>query len=217
MASKYTHAHARHVCMSCLQSFTSSRILHKHERYCLMHEPQQCIYPSGDEAKLAFTRRQYQFLNDFYLVADFKCFLVTSDDGTTSTHVPSAYCVYLVVPHERYRMPPHAYVDNGAGDVMDDFFRYVFDLSKTIDNILSRNIPMRALSDDEQREFDRQSPVTIVERSFRKRTGKRFTTVTSVATISFRHATAAIWHSNHASREFQLTTSAETATPICYR
>jgi len=81
--SKYAHAHARHVCMSCLQSFTSSRVLHEHERYCLMHEPQQCIYPSRDEAKLAFTRRQYQFLYDFYLVANFECFLGTSDDVPT--------------------------------------------------------------------------------------------------------------------------------------
>ena len=87
IASNYVHAHARHVCMSCLQSFTLSRILHEQERYCLMHEPQQCIYPSGDEAKLAFTRRQYQFLNDFYLVADFKCFLVTSDDGLSLIHI----------------------------------------------------------------------------------------------------------------------------------
>jgi len=88
IASNYVHAHARHVCMSYLQSFTS-RVLHEHERYCLMHKPQQCIYPSGDEAKLAFTRRQYLFLYDFYLVADFECFLVPS----TSGHVPSAYCV----------------------------------------------------------------------------------------------------------------------------
>ena len=154
IASNYTHAHARHVCMSCLQSFTASRVLREHERYCLAHEPQQCVYPSGDKAKLSFTRRQYQFLYDFYLVADFECFLVPSDDGTTSTHVPSAYCVYLVTPHERYRMPPHAYVDNGAGDVMENFFRYVFDLSRTIGDILSCNVPMRTLSDDERREFD---------------------------------------------------------------
>jgi len=42
LASKYTHSHARHVCMSCLRSFTSSDVLHDHERYYLMHEPQQC-------------------------------------------------------------------------------------------------------------------------------------------------------------------------------
>jgi len=39
IASKYTHAHARHVCMSCLQSFTSTGILRDHECYCYMHEP----------------------------------------------------------------------------------------------------------------------------------------------------------------------------------
>jgi len=83
ITSNYAHAHARDVCMSCLESFTTSRVLHEHERYCLMHEPQQCIYPSGDEAKLAFTRWQYQFLYDFYLVADFECFLVPSDDERT--------------------------------------------------------------------------------------------------------------------------------------
>ena len=86
-----------------------------------MHELQQCVYPTGVESKLAFTPRQYQFLYDLYLVADFECFLVPSDDGTTTTHIPSAYCVYLLTPHERYRMLPHAYVD--TSNVMSDFFR----------------------------------------------------------------------------------------------
>ena len=156
IASKYTHAHARHVCMSCLQSFTTASVLNEHEHYCLMHQPQQCIYPTGDEAKLAFTRRQYQFLYDFYLVADFECFLVPSLDDDTTMHVPSAYCVYLVTPHERYRMPPHAHVNTADDDdVMSSFFRHVFDMSKTIDNILSHEVPIQALTDDERREFDR--------------------------------------------------------------
>ena len=110
IASKYTHAHDRHVCMSCLQSFMSTGVLRDHKCYCHMHEPQQWMYLTRVESKLAFTRHQYQFLYDFYLVANFECFLVPSDDGTTA-HIPSSYCVYLVTPHERYRMPPHAYVD----------------------------------------------------------------------------------------------------------
>ena len=69
-------------------------------------------------------------------------------------------------------MPPRAYVDNGDGDVMDDFFRYVFDLSKTIDNILSRNIPMRALTDDKQREFDRAVTCRNCGEKFSKENGK---------------------------------------------
>ena len=38
-----------------------------------------CVYLTGVRSKLAFTHHQYQFLYDFYLVADFECFLVPSD------------------------------------------------------------------------------------------------------------------------------------------
>ena len=68
-------------------------------------------------------------------------------------------------------MPPRAYVDNGD-DVMDDFFRYVFDLSKTIDNVLSHNIPMRALTDDERREFNRAVTCRNCREKFSKMNGK---------------------------------------------
>jgi len=153
--------------MSCWQSFMIASILLLHEHYCQMHEPQPCVYPTGDESELSFTRRQYQFLYDFYLMADFVCFLVPSDDGTTSTHVPSAYCVYLVTPHECYHMPPHSHVNTNADDdVISDFFRYIFDLSKMVEDILAHNVSMQALTTTNSTNSFALSSVAIAARSF---------------------------------------------------
>ena len=55
---------------------------------------------------------------------------------------------------------------------MEDFFRYVFDLSKTIGDILSRNIPMRSLSDDERHEFDLAVVCSNCGEEFSKENGK---------------------------------------------
>jgi len=94
------------------------------------------------------------------------------------------------------------------------FFGYVFDLCKTIDNILSHNVPMQALTDDKQLEFDR-AVCRNCGKKFSKENGKRFTTIMSATAICFRHATVAIWCSNCASHEFPWTMSV--VTPICYR
>lgn len=46
---------------------------------CLAHAPQQCEYPQGEKAKLKFESHRFEFPFDFYLVADFECFLKQPD------------------------------------------------------------------------------------------------------------------------------------------
>jgi len=53
IASKFTDEHTHHVCLSCLQPFTSQRVLDDHEQNCMMHAPQQTVYPTGEKAKLS--------------------------------------------------------------------------------------------------------------------------------------------------------------------
>jgi len=90
----------RHVCMSCLQAFTLQCILEQHEPYCLSHAPQQCVYPSRASAMLSFNMHHSEFPFDFYLVADFECFLRPPsiiDDGdepnVDAFHIPSGFCL----------------------------------------------------------------------------------------------------------------------------
>jgi len=82
VASCYTKEHAHFVCLSCLHPFTKQSTLEKHELQCLMHKPQQCVYPDADKALLRYERYQYEFLFPFYLVADFEYFLEVVDNET---------------------------------------------------------------------------------------------------------------------------------------
>ena len=63
---------------------------------CLAHAPQQSEYPQGEKAKLKFESHHFEFPFDFYLVADFECFLKPPNEDFESqqqqvihNHVPS--------------------------------------------------------------------------------------------------------------------------------
>jgi len=159
--SKYTKKCGRHVCLSCLQAFTSQRVLEDHSRMCLAHAPQQCEYPQGEKAKLKFESHHFEFPFDFYLVADFECILKPPDEDFESqqqqvihNHVPSGFCVHRVSAHEDYQTSPFTYSGN---NVMKTFFDHVFYQAKSINDILSRNVPMRPLTATEQAEHDQAS------------------------------------------------------------
>ena len=93
--------------MSCLQAFTLQRVLEQHEPYCLSHAPQQCIYLLRASAMLSFNMHHSEFLFDFYLLADFECFLrppsiVDNGDepNVDAFQVPSGFCVFCVTDHD---------------------------------------------------------------------------------------------------------------------
>jgi len=81
--------HKRHVCLSCLQVFTSASVLNEHSRCCLIHKPQQTKFPDASDpkfCKLSFRSHHFEFPFSFYLVADFESFLKpVVDDRQTET------------------------------------------------------------------------------------------------------------------------------------
>jgi len=125
IASNYTLGHRRYVCLSCLQTFTSQRVLEEHEMHCLSHAPQQCVYPAEEKTLMRFNAHHCEFPMDFYLCANFECFLQPpppdiQDDTVVSTHFPSGFCVYRITDHDEFRTPPFTYP--GAGQtVMESF------------------------------------------------------------------------------------------------
>jgi len=160
--------HRRHVCMSCLQAFTLRRVLEQHEPNCLAHAPQQCVYPYPSKATLSFNMHHCEFPFDFYLVADFECFLrPPSDDddepNVAAFRVPSGFCVFRVTDHESYRTEPVVY---SGDDVMGKFFSHIFAEAKAISRILSRNMPMAALTASEEAEYDSTTICENCKRSF---------------------------------------------------
>ena len=95
-----------YVCNSCLNVFTSQDVLDRHVTNCLLHEPQQTVYPSGDQSKLRFKDHDKELPHQFYLVCDFEAFLSPvdcDDDGRSpedegkktrilDTHQISGFC-----------------------------------------------------------------------------------------------------------------------------
>ena len=164
------HRHARHVCMFCLQAFTLRHVLEQHEPNCLAHASQQCVCPSRGKAARSFNMHHCEFPFDFYLVADFECFLrpssTAADDepNVDICHVPSGFCVFRVTDHELYSTDPVVY---SGDDVMGKFFSYIFTEVKAIScRILSCDVPMATLSASEEAEFASTTNCANCKRSF---------------------------------------------------
>jgi len=111
-----------------------------------------------------------EFPFDCYLLANFECFLhppsVIDDDDEPNVdafHVPSGFCVLRVTDYESYRTDPIVYSGN---DVMGKFFSHIFAEAKTISQILSRNVPMAALTTSEEAEYDITTICANCKRSF---------------------------------------------------
>jgi len=115
------HGHKRHVCLSCLQVFGSASVLNEHSRCCLIHKPQQTIFPDPNElksCKLSFRSHHFEFPFSFYLVADFECFLKPVVDGdqqqsgagsVINVHEPSGFCDLRVSRFSDYQTSPFTY------------------------------------------------------------------------------------------------------------
>ena len=81
MFSRTKHKDKKHYCMSCLQSFTTEKILSSHKKQCLLINGCQAVkYESGTKK---FTNCNKQIPILFKIYADTKCFLkrVSSYEG----------------------------------------------------------------------------------------------------------------------------------------
>jgi len=93
------------------------------------------------------------------MVADFESFLKPVDreqqqsgDGKViNVHEPSGFCVHRVSSFPDYQIAPYTY---SGPDIIDAFYDHVLREARIISDILSRNVPMKALSDEQQSSFD---------------------------------------------------------------
>ena len=76
-----------HVCLNCVQVFSSERVLEKHHRCCLVHSPQQIVFPEPEKCRLTFDSHRCEHPFDFYYVADFESILKPHDDDNDPTLV----------------------------------------------------------------------------------------------------------------------------------
>jgi len=93
------------------------------------------------------------------MVADFESFLKPVDGEqqqsragrAINVHEPSGFCVHRVSSFSDYQTAPYTY---SGPDVIDTFYDHVLREARIISDILSRNVSMRALSDEQQSSFD---------------------------------------------------------------
>ena len=115
-----TNHHTAFVCNSCLNVFSSQRVLDSHIPDCLVHNPQHVVYPdpaNPEECKLNFRDHHKEHPLKFYLVCDFESFLTptTNDpdpDAKTrivDEHNVSGFCCYRVTDLPQYQSPPTVY------------------------------------------------------------------------------------------------------------
>jgi len=145
------------VCNSCLNVFSSQRVLDTHIPNCLQHAPQQVVYPDPDDCKLKFRDQQKQHPVSFYLACDFEAFLTPSDDHDFRTrtrvidrHDVSGFCCYRVTDLTQYQTPPTVY---SGPDVMEHFYEHVMAESEQISQILREQKPITPLSPQELAQY----------------------------------------------------------------
>ena len=186
LGERSKHDGASYVCQSCLNVFSSQRVLDDHVTKCLVHHPQQVVYPSPnnpDKCKLKFRDFDKQHSLTFFLVCDFEAFLSPVDhndddnDDEKKTqiddcdddsdedngdekkqkrkktrivdrHEISGFCCHRVTHLERYQTPPTVY---SGEDVIEHFYNHVMTESREIDEILSAQLPLSRMTDDELR------------------------------------------------------------------
>jgi len=130
---------ANHVCLSCLQVFSSDRVLKDHERRCLVHRPQMISFPQAEQCRLSFTRHQYEYEQDLYLVCDFECYLTNDVDTPTNPsivnrHEVAGFCLHRMTKHADYQIQPKIYSGERA---IEHFFDTIFAEAEEINRIMS--------------------------------------------------------------------------------
>ena len=138
---------------SCLQAFSRADVLEQHSRCCLMHAPQQTVYPNADDArscKLSFRAHYQEFRFFIYLAADFERFLSPWSDGNDDAgdagkqargteriidvHRLSGFCVHRVSRFEEFQTKPYTYSGENPIDV---FYDHVLSESRIISDMLA--------------------------------------------------------------------------------
>jgi len=123
----------------------------------LQHSPQQVVFPDpqkSEECKLSFKDHQKEHPLNWYLVCDFESFLTPTDedaDPDAATHLiderkVSGFWCYRVTDVAQYQTPQVMY---SGPDVMDHFYEHVISESKTINEVMSRQIPLSPMSKED--------------------------------------------------------------------
>jgi len=129
------------VCQYCLHQFCYEHCLQNHLPECNRHPAQHIQYPEEGQNILKFNKIQHMFPVPLVLYADFESFI--KPDGE---HEPSGFCCLRV---SKFPEHDHKIYTYSGDNVLQEFFKYVKQEQDTIDKILSSNLPINTLTDEE--------------------------------------------------------------------
>jgi len=147
-----------HVCPYCLYPFSDKHSLQNHHPECGKHPAQRIQYPKEGHNILIFDKIQHMFPVPFVLYADFESFIKPNGE-----HEPSGFCCLRV---SKFPQHDHKIYTYYGDNVLQEFFKQVKQEQTEINNILSANLPMDPLTDEETRAHNAATVCFTCEQAF---------------------------------------------------
>ena len=158
VAHRTNHDGQTFVCPYCLHPFAQQSGLDNHLPACGQHPAQTVRYPKEGENILKFEKIHHMFPVPFVLYADFESFITPSGE-----HVPSGFCCLRT---SKFPEHDHNIYTYSGPNVLDEFFAHVKREQNFINQILSTNVDMKPLSDEERLAHDAATFCLTCEESF---------------------------------------------------
>jgi len=164
IAGRTKHDGKSFVCDHCLHPFTVKAAFERHVTECFTHAPQRVIYPEPGST-LQWKSPMKTERIPFVIYCDFESFLVPGSKlkNVIDTHIPSGFCCHTVSIFEEYATPPTLY---SGEEVMEHFFTHLLDERERISKILSKNEPMKPLTDSERKQHEEATHCSVCEEPF---------------------------------------------------
>jgi len=146
------------VCPYCLHPFSLKHCRWNHLPECSQHPAQRVEYPKVGHNILKFDKIQHMFPVPFILYADFESFITPSGE-----HEPSGFCCLRV---SKFPQHDHNIYTYSGDNVLQQFFTHINNEQTEINKILSTDLPMDPLTDEEARTHNAATVCFTCEQPF---------------------------------------------------
>ena len=160
LGDRTAHKAQTFYCNYCLHGYSSENLLQEHIPYCSPNGPQKLSFPKSEEQQwVRFNHINKQLGVPFVIYADFESFVepISTCKPDTSKpfthayqkHEPSGFCYLVKCTSDELSKPAKVY---RGPNVIDIFFKCLFEEEEQICEILSNFKPLK-LSVDEEKSF----------------------------------------------------------------
>ena len=171
LSDRTLHKAQSFFCNYCLHGFVSRSLLEEHIPYCSPNGPQKLSFPKTEEQQWVYFNHIHKQLDvPFVIYADLESFVepvstCEPDPSKSSTnayqkHEPSGFCYLVKCTSNELSKPARVY---RGPNVIDNFFKYLFEEEQNICEILSKFEPLK-LSAAEEKSFQKATLCHICEK-----------------------------------------------------